>query len=184
MHKPTERYDSVAIFLHWVIGIGIIVIGLAEILREQLWAKGAAPREFLKVFHEPLGLLVFALIIVRILWRVAHAPPDVSEGTRAWEALAAKVTHAALYTLMIAVPVLGIVTTATRGRPVNFGLFQIPMPASFALGKESARWIKDKHELVGELILVLALVHALAAIWHHHVRKDDVLTRMLPGHGT
>lgn len=183
MRASTLRYDSVAILLHWVIGIGIIVVGLAEILREQLWAKGAAPREFLKVLHEPLGLLIFALILVRILWRIAHAPPEMPDGTRAWEALAAKATHAALYALMIAVPVLGIVTTATRGRPVNFGLFQIPMPASFALVKDSARWIKNQHELVGELILLIALVHAMAAIWHHHVRKDDVLTRMMPGQG-
>lgn len=180
MHTATPRYDSVSIALHWIIGIGIIVVGLAEMLRGEIFARGSAPREFLKVLHEPAGIVLLALIALRIVWRLLHRPPELPGDMRPWERLAAKLVHGLLYALMVAIPILGLATTFARGRPIDFGLFQIAPPAMLAASRGTARFIKEVHEATAQAILALALLHAASAIWHHHVRKDDVLTRMLP----
>ena len=82
---------------------------------------------------------------------------------------------------MVAVPVLGLVTTFARGKPIDFGLFQIAGPAFAVMSKEAARTAKDIHEWLGQAILALAFYHAAAGLGHHYVRRDDVLTRMLAG---
>jgi cytochrome b561 len=180
----SRRYDSVSIRLHWLIAIGVIVVGLAEMFRGDLFAKGSAPREILKALHEPVGLVIFVLIVARIMWRLAHTPPTMPSDMRSWEIFAAKLTHVTLYALLIAVPLLGLATTYVRGKPISFGLFQIAVPVGTVVAKDTARLIKGAHELTSQLILAVAFVHAAAAIWHHTVRKDDVLTRMSPRHGT
>ena len=173
-----DRYDSVAITLHWITGIGIFVIGLTEILRGQLFERGSAPREFLKVLHEPAGLIIFALIAVRIFWRITHQPPAPAGDPTAIEARAAKLVHLALYALMIAIPLLGIATSAARGRPVNFGLFQIASPI-----ERTKDWIgptTEIHEIAAYALIALAVGHIAAAIYHQVALKDGLLLRMMP----
>jgi cytochrome b561 len=168
-------------FFHWTIAIGIIGVGLIEMGREEL-PKGSAARAALKAFHEPAGLTILALIGLRILWRLAHRPPAMPADMRGYEVLAARLMHWALYALMLAVPLLGLATAAAKGHVIDFGVFQVVPPLSGMISKSVGRAIKEMHETAAELILVLAFVHAAAAIWHHYVRRDDVLVRMLPGH--
>lgn len=175
------RYDRVTIALHWLVAVGIIGVGLGEWLREPLFARGSAPRVFLGAIHQPLGLVVFALILLRIVWRLGHKAPALPANMAGWEVALAKLAHLALYAAMIAVPMVGIAAQFARNRGIDFGIFQIPVPSGFAgTSKETASSIKGVHEFLGQAILLLAFAHAAAAIWHHHVRKDDVLTRMLP----
>ena len=81
---------------------------------------------------------------------------------------------------MIAVPVLGLATTYARGRGIDFGAFAIA-PLGPPLARPTARMIKELHEMASIGILLLAGLHAAAALWHHYLRRDDVLIRMLPG---
>lgn len=179
MSDDTHSYDRVAIALHWAIGIAIIVLGLTELLRGEIFPKGSFARNALKALHEPVALAVFALILVRIAWRLMHKPPELPEGMRPWERAAAGFGHLALYALMIAVPVLGMATTYARGRSIDFGVFTIPALGP-GLPRPTAKMIKELHEFVAKAILLLAGAHAASALWHHYVRHDDVLTRMLP----
>jgi cytochrome b561 len=173
-----ERYDGVSIFLHWSIGIGIFLVGLAEMLRGELLAKGSAAREALKAIHEPAGLVILALVLVSVGWRLVRRVPDMPRSKRPWEAAAARLMHRTLFGLMIVVPLLGLATTAARGRPIDLGWFQISFggPAS----RDTARLLKGLHELASQLLLALGFLHAAAATWHHYARADHVLTRMLP----
>ena len=180
MPRHAKHYGAVSIFLHWTIGIGVLAVGLTELLRGELSARGSAMRETLKAIHEPAGLILFALIVVRVVWRLTHRVPGMPEGMRAWETVAARATHGLLYALLVAVPLLGLATTAARGRPIDFGLFQIAVPMAGGATRDTARLLKNIHEIAGQLILALAGLHAAAALWHHYVRLDDVLTRMLP----
>lgn len=179
MSSTSKRFDRVAIFLHWSIGLGIIAIAAAELLRGEL-PKGNAVREGLKLAHNPAGTVMFALVLVRIFWRLSHPSPAAPHGTTAWERRAAAASHLALYAIMIAIPLLGIVFTFARGRPIDFGLFQIVYPLNHVIGTSTMKFLKGLHEWLGQVILGLAFIHAAAALWHHYVRKDDVLTRMLP----
>lgn len=91
----------------------------------------------------------------------------------------AKAAHLALYALLIVIPLLGVLLTWLRGDALSFfGLFTIPAP--FSPDRDTARSIKAVHSLLANGILILVGIHSLAALWHHFVRKDDVLKRMLP----
>ena len=180
MNTAASRYDKVSIWLHWSIGIAIIVIAAIELLRGELFAKGSFLREGLKALHDPAGTVVFALIVVRLAWRSVHAAPAMPDSMRPWEKLAARLTHYALYVMMILIPLGGIAYTFARGRPIDFGLFQIASPFGQSLSRETIRSLKGFHEFLGQAILVVAFFHAVAALWHHYIRKDNVLVRMLP----
>jgi superoxide oxidase len=180
MPGMSRRYDPVSVFLHWSIAIGVIAVAVIELLRGELFAKGSAMREGLKAFHEPAGTVLFALILVRLLWRSLHTPPELPDAMLPLERLAAKLTHLTLYVMMVAVPIVGIGVTFAHGRPIDFGIFQISFPLDATLGRSGARTLRGAHELLGQGILGMAFIHAAAALWHHYVRKDDVLLRMLP----
>jgi cytochrome b561 len=180
MSDPPRRYDGVSVFLHWRIGVGIIAVAVIELLRGEMFAKGSVMRETLKALHDPAGTVVFALILARLVWRSTHTPPEMPSGMRAWERSAAKLTHRVLYLMMVAVPLIGMAATFARGRPVDFGLFQLSFPLDGIANRSAARTLKEVHGFLGQAILVVALLHAVAALWHHYVRRDDVLMRMLP----
>ena len=102
MQGTTKRFDNVTIALHWLIGIGIIVVAIAELVRGE-WPKGHFIREGLKALHNPVGTVIFALIMFRVAWRLAHPAPAMPDDMRGWEKVAAKLTHLALYGLMLAI---------------------------------------------------------------------------------
>lgn len=181
MNPPAERYDRVTIWLHWSIAFAIIVIGTTELLREDLFAKGAFLREALKAFHGPAGTVAFALILVRLVWRSTHPAPALPDSMQSWEQIAAKLMHYALYAMMALLPALGIAYTSARGRPIDFGVFQIAFPLDQYIGRDAAKTLKGAHAFLGQSILVVALLHAMASLWHQYVRSDNVLARMLPG---
>jgi cytochrome b561 len=81
---------------------------------------------------------------------------------------------------MVMIPLTGIVYVLARGRSIDFGLFQIVYPLDHLVGRSASRALKNAHEFLGQAVLVLAFAHAAAALWHHYVRKDGVLARMLP----
>lgn len=183
MPATNNRYSTVSIALHWIVGIGIIVIAAAEMLRGEL-PKGHAVREGLKFLHNPAGTVIFALVLVRIVWRLLSTAPGMPADMRPWEKFAANLTHLALYAVMIAIPLLGIVFTLARGRPIDFGVFQIAYPLTHIIDATTMKGMKSAHEWLGQAVLGLAFIHAAAALWHHYVRRDDVLTRMLPKRGS
>ena len=80
MSTASGRYDRVSIWLHWTIGLGIVAIAVIELLRGELFAKGSVPREALKALHDPAGTIIFALILLRVVWRVTHPVPALPPG--------------------------------------------------------------------------------------------------------
>lgn len=180
MKNSPTRFDRVSIAFHWSIGAAIIAIAAVELLRGELFPKGSYYREVLKTFHDPAGTVVFALVLLRLVWRSTHAAPTMPESMRLWEKSSAKLIHYALYALMVMIPLIGIAYTLARGRPIDFGLFQIVYPLDHIINRDTAGTLKNIHAFLGQAVLLVAFVHAAAALWHHYVRKDDVLVRMLP----
>lgn len=180
MNNSPARFDRVSIALHWSIGAAIIAVAAIEILRGELFPKGSYYREALKVFHDPAGTVVLALVLLRLIWRSTHAAPAMPVSMRPWEMFSAKLTHYVLYALMVMIPLTGLAYTLARGRPIDFGLFQIVYPLDHIINQDAAGTLKHVHAFLGQAVLLVAFVHAAAALWHHYVRKDDVLVRMLP----
>ncbi len=176
MTHSNARYDLPMQALHWV--TAIVIIG-AFILIQVIGGMPKGPdRNAMMGIHKSLGVVAFILVAVRVVWR--HLSPPPAEPTMPnWMALASRLGHAALYALMILVPVAGMVMSWTAGRPiVVFNLFTLPDLLS---PNPSIKGIAEEvHEVIGMLIIAIAALHAIAALFHQYVLKDGVLARMLP----
>lgn len=176
------RYDAVAIILHWLIAamlVGMIFFG---------WWMGDLPDEdFVRKFeayqlHKSFGILILALSLVRLGWRLAHKAPPLPETMKGWEKALARATHWAFYALMIGMPLGGWAVASAS--PLNiptvvFGLFELPrLPVP--RGEETEALLAFLHGRGAWAILILLALHAGAAIKHHIHDRDDVLTRMIP----
>lgn len=177
IHNNAERYGSLSIALHWV--MVLLMAGVYACIELREWyPKGSAPREALKTWHFMLGLSVFALVWVRLaVFRLRPAPPIHPEPPR-WQMLLAKLMHVALYGLMIAMPLMGWVLLSAGGKPIPF--FGLELPPLVAESRNLSWQLKDWHETGGQIGYFLIGLHAAAALYHHHVVRDDTLRRMLP----
>jgi cytochrome b561 len=124
---------------------------------------------------------VFALTLARIGWRFTHPAPPLPATMPNWERWAAHGSHFLLYALMLGIPLTGWlrVSTDRLGIPTLwFGLFEVP---HFPLVSDTlTHLMHDTHELMGNAMIVLLIVHVAAALKHHFWDRDSVLKRMLP----
>ncbi|GIZ13285.1 cytochrome b561 [Pseudomonas sp. NCCP-436] len=177
-HIPTStRYASLSISLHWLMLLLIAAVYACIELKGN-FPKGSDTRELLKQWHFMLGLTVFALAWLRLLVRIVKPAPAIEPAPPTWQNLLAKLMHLALYALMIGTPLAGWLILSAVGKPIPF--FGLELPALIAPDKQLAGQIKELHELAGTAGYWLIGLHALAALYHHHVARDNTLTRMLP----
>lgn len=176
--KNTDRWGATSQLLHWTIAVLILSIGAVGLVMGEL---PRSPKWFwVYTLHKSLGLTVLALVLVRIAWRLyAGAPPPVA-GTPRWQARLASFTHGAIYVLILAMPLSGWLYDSASGlRPFRwFGLAEVPKlsPPHEAL----ADAMHETHELLFWVLIALVIGHAGAALYHHFVRRDATLARMLP----
>lgn len=170
-----ERYGKLSIILHWLMLFLLIAVYACIELRE-LFPRGSDPREALKQWHFALGLTVFALVWIRIAARfMGKTPPIVPEVPR-WQRLIAYAVEGTLYALMIALPLLGWLTLSAEGTVIAF--FGIPVPALVGLDESLAERMEKLHETLATAGYFVIGFHALAALFHHYVQRDNTLKRM------
>ena len=169
-------YDDVAIALHWATAFLVI----ANFALAQTWDWFAKPtRGLMEDTHMSFGVLLTAVILARIVWRLipGHQVSSLESG---WQRIAAKVTHYVLYALLVAEAALGFTFRWGAGRPMEFFGAGIP-PLIGEIAKPLRRELREFHQWIGWAIIVIAALHAASALYHHYVLKDRVLRRMLPG---
>ena len=179
LRNSAKDFGAIAQGLHW---LTVILVALAWALGtfDDALPKGAARAAGLFV-HISAGLAILAVLVVRLMWRLGN-PPPLSESTifGAWLDRAGRLAHYALYMLLVAAPVAGIVLQFARGDALPvFGLFDFASP--WPADKAFARSVKDVHEILANALVILAALHAAAALVHHWVFRDRTLVRMLPG---
>lgn len=182
--NSSTHYSPMARLLHWGMA-ALIVAGLAGVELHDLFSKGSAMRSALMATHFQAGLFVFLLVWPRITQHLLNRAPMIVPEPPRWQTAAAKLTHLALYLGMIALPILGMLMLQANGRTV--ALLGMPLPVFIGVDKEFSKELKEVHEIIGNLMIVLILVHAAAAVWHHKAQRDNTLLRMLPptaGSGT
>jgi cytochrome b561 len=172
------RYGAVAQTLHWLVVALIVAAWILGTFGDEL-PKGAARSAGLFV-HMSAGLAILGLVAGRFLWRMSDPPPPHERTPLgAWADHATTLTHYALYALLVAVPIAGIVVQFARGDALPFfGSFEIGSP--WSADRAFARSAKEIHELLANGLMILALLHAAAALVHHWVFRDRTLLRMLP----
>lgn len=193
----TTRYTKTAVFLHWLIAIcifGMFALGwyMSDLPKEApkqmaydlfdwgiyTWqlSEEASPRTFYFNLHKSLGVTIFALIIIRILWRITHKPPALLASYKAWERKLATGAHHLLYLLMVALPLSGVIMATYSKYGIKWfgaefikGLDNTPMRELF----------KEVHEIIGVIILLVLILHIVGALKHKFIDRDDTLKRML-----
>jgi cytochrome b561 len=178
LRNSTERYGAVTQTLHW---LTVALVILAWVLGQVGESLGSHSAEQIALFvHMSAGLLIIALLALRLAWRAVDAPPGPEPSRLGWVVeKSATLTHVVLYLLLIAVPVTGIVLQFARGRGVPlFGLGEIASP--WIADRGFSRSVKEVHEVLANAMIIVAALHAAAALIHHWVFGDRTLARMLP----
>jgi len=195
MNSNEQRYTAVAIVLHWAIAAVILSNLFIGWWMKSAIGEPAAQARAIAAFqlHKSIGLTVLLLTALRLLWRFTHKPPPLPAGMARWERVAAKATHWAFYILMVLVPLSGWTYVSSQwadGKPLNvptlwFGLFQMPHLFDAHAMTDAARAAASQRNAAAHYYLAwsmagLFVLHAAAALKHHLLNRDRVLTQMLP----
>ncbi|MFO1123449.1 MAG: cytochrome b [Hyphomicrobiales bacterium] len=175
------RYSMGAIILHWVTAILVIFM---IVFGEDL-IKGAehdpAGETYLASIHVSIGVSILVLTLLRLLWRAMHPAPPYPDTMKPWELMLAKFTHLLFYILLLGVPLTGWLAFSEwiREEPAMtavsvFGLFSLPIGP--AIGKVA----KEIHEVGSNAMMILVILHVLAALKHQFLDGDGILRRMSP----
>lgn len=177
LRNSSTRYGWVSIVIHW--SVALVVFGLFAL---GLWMVGldyySAWRKDAPDLHKSIGLTLFAVMLVRIVWRLLSPPPPALASYSRMTRIGAAFGHAFLYLGLFAVMIAGYLISTADGVGISvFGLFEIPALVS---------GLPDQADTAGVIHLYLAWalvifsgLHALAALKHHFIDRDATLTRML-----
>lgn len=177
-----RRYNGFAIFLHWLLALALVGIFSVGLYMADL--PFSPQRLKLYNWHKWAGISILTLSAIRLLWRLSHKPPalpqSVTLGMPGWQVTAYHATHVAMYALFFIVPLIGWAYSSAAGFPiVLFGV--LPLPDFVSASKPLAEMIKPWHEYSAFALAGLVLLHVAAALKHHFIDKDGLLSRMLPG---
>lgn len=176
--SQTDFWNLGARCLHWLMAVLILLQGIGG------WIGHEMDRSPLKVdvmtAHKSLGVTLLLLAVIRLLWRWAHPAPPPPAGSKPWEIRVAWLSHAALYLLMIALPLSGWLAASTSLIPWKLWWF-IPWPSIAPVDPHLHEIATEMHEALVWSLATLLTIHIAAALRHHFVKHDDVLLRMTRG---
>lgn len=173
----TDHYTRTAVALHWIMALLIFTAFPLGVYMHDLPLSPDKLRLF--SYHKWIGVTLFLLAVLRILWRATHRPPPLPDAMPSWEKLAAQAVHYLLYALIIAIPLSGWLMSSAKGvQTVWFGV--LPLPDLVAKNKELGDLLQGVHVGLNFLLLGLILAHVGAALKHHFIERDEILARMIP----
>ncbi len=177
LRNDPKNYGLIAKLLHW--STALLILGHIPL---GWWMRGL-PLSLDKVWyynlHKSLGITILILIVLRIVWRRISPPPPYPDTMSNFEKNAARTLHYSLYAALIAQPIIGIIHSWASGYPIVF-FNSYTLPSLSILNKSFADWLSTSHFILGWGIAALIVVHIGAALKHHYLDKDFILTRMLP----
>ena len=177
LRNSSSRYGWVSIFMHW--GVALAVFGLFAL---GLWMVGldyySTWRKDAPDLHKSIGLTLFAVMLLRMVWRFVSPPPPTLSSYSRLTRLGAKVGHSFLYLSLFAVMIAGyLISTADGAGIAVFGLFEVPALVSGLPDQADVAGVV--HLYLAWALVVFAGLHALAALKHHFIDRDATLARML-----
>lgn len=170
-------YHPLTKLFHWVTALTVIaLIGVGLYMGDL---PGGLEKLKLYNLHKSVGVAVLALTALRVLWHLASPPPGPLASLPAWQRMAARGAHLALYAALIGMPLSGWLMSSAAGRPVApFGLFTLP--DLVLQDQELAEFFHETHGIMGTVLMILVGLHVAAALKHHLLDRDATLRRMLP----
>jgi len=179
IRNTTSSWGLVQQTLHWLI-VALVVAQL--IVGSTLGATPADASLWRTLFplHATIGMSIFVVMLVRLLWRVSNPVPELPDTLKPWQKTLAHGNHWLLYIILIGLPIGGYVLVSTHGQPIPFFGWSLP-PMPFVPQSETLQaTIKAMHGLGAMIVVVLVVLHVAAALRHGYLLKDGVLQRMAP----
>jgi cytochrome b561 len=173
--SPSElRYTRVAVALHWLVALLVVAQIAWGFWMQQIPKQPPGVRADAFNLHKSGGMLIFALMVARLGWRLGHPPPALPP-LAVWQRVGARVSHTLLYVLLIAQPLVGYLGSVWSGYPVRF--FGLLVPAWGSKDTALKDLMSQSHAVIGGLLIAVIIVHIAAAL-RHAVARDGVLQRM------
>lgn len=175
LRNTTFTYGAITKTFHWLLFVLITFMLIFGFLLDSI------PKPFQGTaftIHKLTGLTILALMVLRLLWALVNPKPALPFGTPWYEHVLERVVHWLIYLTLIAMPLAGWIGSVAAGYPPKLGeyAFNLPIEKDKALSESAFDW----HNTIAFIIIGLLVLHILAALYHHYVRKDDILRRMLP----
>lgn len=175
--KQLLAYTRTAIALHWLIALLVFVTFPVGVIMHEMAFSPDKLR--MLSYHKWLGVTVFILLVVRLVWRVAHKPAPLDEAMPQWQRMAAHGVHVLLYVLLFAIPLSGWLMSSAKGfQTVYLGM--LPLPDLLTKDKALGDALAELHEMLNFTMLLLVVAHVAAALKHQFIDHDGTLARMLP----
>lgn len=174
---PT-RYSRYSVLLHWLM-LAVIALAVFFVETRIFFERGTPERAFFRAAHFSMGLLVLALVAVRLVARLRGGTPPIVPAPPPLQRALSHAVHALLYLLMFGMPLAGWFILSLRGDPIPF--FGLQLPPLAAPDEDLAKFIRGWHGDIGRVFYGLIGLHAAAALFHHYKLGDNTLRRMLPG---
>lgn len=177
MRNDAEYWGSISLLLHWLTFLFVLGLAVVGLVMTELPTSPFKVQVY--ALHKSFGLTVLGLTALRLLWRLYAGAPAPVAGTPRWQDAVAKLTHGAMYALLVAIPLSGWMFNSAAGFPLRwFGLFSLPRLSGYDPALKSLA--RETHETLFWVLATLVFVHAAAALYHHYRRHDRTLVRMLP----
>ena len=175
MARASRQYGGVAKLLHWAVALLVLA---SLVYAWSLPRRSAPDYGDVLLWHKSFGIAVLVLIAFRLLWRLGN-PVAPAATLTPFEAAVSRATHALLYATMLVLPVTGYLFSSLEGQHLAlFGLVDFGSP--LATDRGLSRPIEAIHKVGQWAVYILVGLHALAALYHHFIKRDGVLARMLP----
>lgn len=180
MSTPSTRYPLSLRAIHWLTVLAIVAAAILTGSEEHEGEGGSAVSGIAAMpWHYAAGLAVLLLLIPRIVLRIrARVPPIIPTPGR-FTALTARAVHLALYAFLLAVPLLGWLQLGYGGEPLALPWLGWQLPALVQPDPQAKEVAEELHEVLANILYGLIALHVVAAFWHHAVRRDNTLKRML-----
>lgn len=177
MKSTSAKYGTVAVTIHWI-SAALILVQLGSGFRTAATVDNAAKEAVLSI-HAPLGILILALMVLRILWWMfVDRKPDPIKSDPVWQAYLAKAVHVLFYFVTLGMVASGIgMMLASGGIAILSGTIDAPLPDFTNILPRAP------HGIGARLMLALFALHVGGALFHHFVKKDGVLARIWYGKG-
>lgn len=173
LRNTSVAYGSISKLFHWVIAILIIVMLIAG------YFLGDVPKDYQPVtynIHKLIGLTILTLMLLRLVWTLMNPKPALPIETPCWQRAAERIVQFFIYAAVIGMPLAGWVGSVAAGYAPHIGSFNIELPVEKS--EATADTAFALHGYFAIALITLLSIHVLAALYHHFIRKDNVLRRM------
>lgn len=178
VRNTRAAYGSLAKFFHWAVALAVLTMLILGVII-ALADSTVMPKGQIVTFHKSLGLSLLIFMIIRLVWQLANPTPQMPSVIPLWQQRLIKVIYSLLYVAILATIFVGWLMSSLGGHPTRlWGLVNVTLP--FASNHPLKELAQSVHECLGWAIALLIFLHVAMFMWHHLVKGNKLLKRMLP----